>query len=173
MNRRRWHQKASAYSEKTRSCSYDLTKINIRSSLLMNSQWRLEDIKPMVGQNKGTKGYIKHFESNFSMSFIVAISKDQLYGIIGAMQTTNSALFWRFLAEVINLHNKRFLENEKDLVLIMDNASIHKSWTTKEFINGHDLTILTTTPYWPWLNPVEKLILCIKNKIQKNQWNGR
>ena len=123
-SRRHWHQKACTNSDKTRSCSYDLTKIIIRSSLLMNLQWRLEDIRYFVGQNKGPKGYIKHFESNFSSSFIIIISKDQLYVIIGAMQATSSALL-KIFSRSHKFACKRFLENEKDLILIMNNASIH------------------------------------------------
>ena len=123
-SRRHWHQKESANSYKTRSCSYDLTKIIIRSSLLMNLQWRFEDIRYFVGQNKEPKGYIKHFESNFSLSFIIIISKDQLYVIIGAMQATSSALLKIFFLMTSRLKWIKFKYLKHD-VSICSNSSRH------------------------------------------------
>ena len=59
------------------------------------------------------------------------------------------------------------------IVFVMDNASIHKSKIMKDYIKEHRLFVLTTTPYWPWLNPTEKVIWWIKKKVQKYLGEGR
>ena len=121
----------------------------------------------------GKKRYVNFHDNAFSMSFIVAFSKTELYGIMGIKGTTNSLIFGLFLKQLYDLLNVSDPYNNERRVLVMDNASIHKSNHIKSLIKGKKARILTIHPYEPSLNPTEKLILSIKSKIKTRLYRGR
>ena len=51
--------------------------------------------------------------------------------------------------------------------IICDNTTIYKSKLIVEFLTSNNIWIITIPPYCPSLNAVEKLILSIKQKINK------
>ena len=60
----------------------------------------------------------------------------------------------------------KFDDNER--IIVWDNASIYLSDRASEFILLSKLRVITIPPYNPVLNPVEKLINCIKMKLSKD-----
>ena len=83
---------------------------------------------------KGIKGYLKHFENNFKMIFILAFSKDRIYGVVSSSQTSDSKVFRYFLHKIFELIQMTLKNNLGDVVFVMDNHSIHKSDMIKKFI---------------------------------------
>lgn len=53
------------------------------------------------------------------------------------------------------------------LVVIMDNASFHKSITTKELIESAGCRLIFLPPYSPDLNPIEKFWANFKRSLSK------
>ena len=83
---------------------------------------------------KGSKGYLKHYENNFKMSFILAFSKNRIHGVVGSSQTSDSLVFKYFLCKTIEWIWTKLRQNLEDVVFVMDNHSIHKSEVIKNFI---------------------------------------
>lgn len=59
-------------------------------------------------------------------------------------------------------------------ILIMDNATFHKSEMTKKLIEDAGCQLKFLPPYSPDLNPIEKCWANLKNKIKKtiNQFSS-
>ena len=51
-------------------------------------------------------------------------------------------------------------------IIIMDNASIHKSETTKKLIKKAGCTLIFLPPYSPDLNPIERFWAKLKKKLR-------
>ena len=52
-------------------------------------------------------------------------------------------------------------------VLILDNASFHKSVTTRKLVDSYGFEIIFLPPYSPDLNPIEKYWANMKTKIRE------
>ena len=72
--------------------------------------------------------------------------------------STNSTLFnyW--------LKNHLFEELDGDSIIIMDNASFHKTSLTRQLIEDAGHTLLFLPPYSPDFNPIEKDFAIIKRR---------
>ena len=57
--------------------------------------------------------------------------------------------------------------------ILSDNASIHKTFEVKNLLKLNNASLITITAYSPCLNPTEKLIRFIKQKIQAEKNEGR
>ena len=64
-------------------------------------------------------------------------------------------------------------KTDRKYVVVCDNAAIHKSKLVKAFLEETHILMVTIPPYCPVLNPVEKLILAIKQKVNKYEDEGR
>ena len=121
----------------------------------------------------GDGGFLKAHEERFSMSFMVGFSCRGIYGVI---ETTESHIFESFIFFISNSLGNRTnfhgLEPSK-LIIAWDNSSIHKSKEVIKFLKNTKIQILTICPYWPTLNPAEKLILFIKQKLKMFKVQGR
>ena len=61
-------------------------------------------------------------------------------------------------------------ESSNNLIIVVsDNATIHKSKLVKDMIRELKVSIVAIVPYWQFLNPIERYISVIKSKIKKNQ----
>ena len=122
---------------------------------------------------RGKSGYINSVSNSFSMSFFVALSSTRFYGILGTEGTGNSKKFIHFLSKVLNERKKLSYQEANKFVLIMDNASIHKTLEVSTFIIDSKVRTVTIPPYEPSLNPVEKFILAIKSKLRQKKQSGQ
>lgn len=74
--------------------------------------------------------------------------------------TCNTEVFNAWLSQVL------IPELSPGQIIIMDNASFHKSAKTKELIEAAGCKLLYLPPYSPELNPIEKTWANIKGKIR-------
>jgi hypothetical protein len=111
---------------------------------------------------RGKKRYIANYNDNFSMSFIVCFSEEQVYGITGVVGGTKSSTIIRFLRSVIKCRNEKFAQKMKEPVFVLDNASVHTASVVQGFIEKSRVKMITIMSYSPSLNPTEKVILAIK-----------
>ena len=121
---------------------------------------------------KGNDRWVKIYPSSFSMSFVVAFSSRKFYGIIGTSETFNSIMFGYFINELVRIIKSEMDLDSRDWMLVMDNASIHKSLKIKSIIKGRRIRMMFITPYEPSLNPAEKLIMAIKAKLKVREFHG-
>ena len=60
--------------------------------------------------------------------------------------------------------------SQQNIIIWLDNASIHSSDSTKRLFAYLNLNIFYLPPYWPHLAPVELLFKIIKSKIRSKFW---
>ena len=58
-------------------------------------------------------------------------------------------------------------------IIIMDNASVHVSKTSKDKIKKMNFQWMTINPYSPSLNPIEKVIGAIKSKWRRKVYDDK
>ena len=118
---------------------------------------------------RGDSGYMKLFNDKLDVSFIWAISKEWFYGVMGVSGTTNSRIIIKFIKEIWEFHMKRADFNKKKFILVSDNASVNVWNEVIKFVLSSRLRMMTIPPYWPAMNPAEKVINWIKTKIREAQ----
>ena len=76
--------------------------------------------------------------------------------------TCNTELFNKWVEEIL------IKELKRGQVVIMDNASFHKSQTTIDLIESAGCHVIFLPPYSPDLNPIEKFWANMKRWIRNN-----
>lgn len=95
-------------------------------------------------------------------SFIAAQNQSTIFAPFCYTGTCNTSLFNTWI-EIILIP-----ELKSGQVIILDNASFHKSKTTIEMIEKAGCKVLFLPPYSPDLNPIEKFWANFKRKVQEN-----
>ena len=98
----------------------------------------------------------------YSMSYIAAISQEEVIGtqiIEGAFDAT---LFEGFMFKVLKHVRSDPKTRLKSLVVLMDNAVIHHHSSVLETCLKLKALVLFNAEYSPWLNPVEQLFGYVK-----------
>ena len=157
---------AGAIQVKLESLNYELIFID---------EFSLSDrsFKFFGWSKRGKSGYFNSISNQFSMSFFVAFSNIRFYGILGTEGTGNSKKFIHFLSKVLKERKKLSSQEISKFVIIMDNASIHKTHEVSKFILDSKIRAVTIPPYEPSLNPVEKFILALKTKLRQKKQSGQ
>lgn len=96
-------------------------------------------------------------------SLLIARFKDKLKAPLLFKGTCNTEFFNAWVEKALC----PFLN--KNHVVVMDNASIHKSAKTRELIEGTGATLLFLSPYSPDLNPIENDFANIKRLREFNE----
>ena len=107
------------------------------------------------------------------MSFIIAASEHKFYGIMGNQGANDHQIFIHFLCEFLEAKLDPVIDDFSKFLLVIDNASIHKTREVQEFASKHRIKLLTISPYSPSLNAAEYFIQSIKAKIKRKQRFGR
>ena len=102
----------------------------------------------------------------FNMSFWVMMCQDYIVAIKGTTGTFDGRLFSQFIKESLV-----FLP--ENVVLWMDNSSIHKTLEVHKAFEKHNILAWTIPAYSSWLNPWEHLIRSIKMNTRKIQSTGK
>ena len=88
-------------------------------------------------------------------------------------QTNNLETFGLFIERLPSRIKSASLIPFDKIILVMDNASFHKSSFIRKLIEDKKVRIFTNAPHEPCLNPAEKLILVIKRKVKARRFQGR
>lgn len=114
--------------------------------------WALAGHK-VIGETSG-KRYARE-------SFIAGLNEGQLIAPFCYQGTCDTTLFNFWLANFL------LPQLTPGHILVMDNATFHKSETTRQLINNAECQLLFLPPYSPDMNPIEKYWANIKNKIKQ------
>ena len=105
-------------------------KLNLQNYDLMSiDEFSLSDhFFIFFGWNKrGNSKCINAMPYTFWMSFYIAFSKNRFYGIMKVEGTGNSEKLIHFLAKVLEERSRLDKDETKRLVIVLNNASIHKT----------------------------------------------
>ena len=100
------------------------------------------------------------------MSFIIAFSSDRVEGIISSNKSITGQIFCWFLGDIWDWLRNNHEDNSKNC-FIFDNARLHWSKNSQQFMKEKGIKAISIPPYSPQLNPVEKLIGVIKSQIRR------
>jgi len=114
--------------------------------------WALKGQK-VIGEISG-KRYARE-------SFVAGLSEGRIIAPFCYKGTCDTALFNFWLANFL------LPTLTPGHILVMDNATFHKSEETRKLINTAGCQLLFLPPYSPDLNPIEKFWANLKNKIKK------
>ena len=94
-------------------------------------------------------------KQNFSISLIAAISQDNIVSSQLIEGGVDSVIFENFIYYTLRSirTNPRF--SNRPVVLLMDNAVIHKHSIVLETARKMKVNVLFNAEYSPWLNPIE------------------
>ena len=107
------------------------------------------------------------------MSFIWALSDDQIYGILGVEGSVTSNIVKHYIAELVSRRKCDPEKDSKPFVFIWDNSKVHSNELIINFLEKSKLRAINIPQYTPVLNPWEKLINAIKAKIKLMHSEGR
>lgn len=82
-------------------------------------------------------------------------------------KTSKSKKWDNFLSFVYQLRSK---EEKERMVLVVDNARIHRTKKLKKYCSKRKIIIVYLPPYSPDLNPIELLRKMLKREYRKIQW---
>lgn len=118
---------------------------------------------PTYGYAKKGQPCIMQYQTSCTrkrISLLMAVSNSgkQQYQLVEGMVDSN--IFFDFIAD---------LTFPRGSILLMDNASIHKSKHVRDLIASKGYVLLFTPPYSPEYNPIENIFGIIKNYFYKLQ----
>ena len=122
---------------------------------------------------RGNYEFQHNYSEEFNMSFIVGFSINRIYGIMRTTSTHHHKSFITFVNHIIDYRTNKLKLSDSKLIFVCDNSSIHKSKEVKEYLNKNSVNVMTIWPYSPALNPAEKMILYIRQKIKLLRSQGK
>ena len=122
-------------------------------------RWRVRNSDINIGPKTNTK-----IKSNL----IVASLNDEILFNTITTSNCNTKVFKKFITNLINLIPKK---NRNEYIIILDNATYHKSLDIIELLLKSKIKVLTTTPYFSKLNMAEYIFRHIKNITYKKSYN--
>ena len=88
---------------------------------------------------------------------IFGMSRERYHPVFGVKGTFNSEAIIAYL-KMIRLGQHKIGKNERNYMIVWDNASIHRSSKMLKFLEWSKIRLITIPAYSPWLNPVEHMI---------------
>ena len=115
---------------------------------------------------------IRHSSQRFNV--IAAQWNKEAYFMIKS-KTTNEGQFWDFLKQIDKELRYRLAKPtyERRMVVMFDNASIHKTKEVKLLVKKLKWIVFTIPPYSPELNQIEHTFGILKSKISRRNMNGK
>ena len=96
---------------------------------------------------------------------IAAISYKKVIASQIVEGSVDSVLYENFIYQMlVNIRKEQRVE--KDIVLLMDNAVIHRHSAVLETARKFRVNVLFNAEYSPWLNPVEQLFGFLKKELR-------
>ena len=97
---------------------------------------------------KGQKGYITVDLKDFSMSFFWALSYKRVYGLMGKEDTNKSEIVKYYLKNLYEDLIRTDKNQANRTIVIWDNAPVHSSNATTEFIKSAKLRVFLRSPVY-------------------------
>jgi transposase len=91
------------------------------------------------------------------MSLIAAITIDKVISYQVIEGAVDSSLFDNYIYQTLRYMRRTEAAGRKDIVLLMDNAVIHRHSSVLETARNFKVNVLFNAEYSPWLNPIEQL----------------
>ena len=149
-------EKRNAYQEEIKNISYKslvyIDESGIDQSICKDRGWGKRSEK-LVGKKSG-----KYYERT---NIIAGLVNNKAIAPMVFNGSCNTRLFDAWVAEFL------IKELKPGQVVIMDNASFHKSQRTRELIESVGCRIIFLPPYSPDLNPIEKFWANMKRWIRQ------
>ena len=79
---------------------------------------------------------------------------------------TDAVLFENFVYRTLDSLRRDLLTGENQIVILMDNSTIHKRPSIYRTARRMKANILLNAQYSPWLNPVEQLFNKLKRQLR-------
>ena len=98
---------------------------------------------------KGEKSFAIVNKETFSMSFCIGFSSKRLYRVMRTTATFDSIKIWKFIGQLLSERKNYFGDDDNRFVLVWDNAKIHVSRTTSDFIKRAKVNMITILSYSP------------------------
>jgi len=103
----------------------------------------------------------------FSISTIAAMTFDKVVSMQLVEGGIDSVIFENFLYYTLKKIRNDPLTRDKQVVILLDNATIHKVSSVYETARKMNASIIMNAEYSPFLNPIEQLWRRIKSKIRQ------
>jgi transposase len=105
-------------------------------------------------------------QQQYSVSLIAAISQNKVIASQIIEGGVDSVVFENFVYHALrSIRTDSQLAN-KDVILLMDNAVIHKHSSVLETARKMQVNVLFNAEYSPWLNPIEQLFGLVKKQMR-------
>ena len=99
------------------------------------------------------------------MTLIAAISFEKVVAHQVIEGGVDSVLFENFIYQALTSIRKDRGNAGKDVIILMDNAVIHKHRLVLETARDLKVNVLFNAEYSPWLNPIEQLFGYLKKQL--------
>ena len=107
-----------------------------------------------------------------SISMIAAITSRGELNYSTLVQNNNSINYISYLTKLINWFTKDLKFKNSQIVLLMDNSSIHTSKKRQEFLNSLKWLIIYLPTYFPEYAPIKCFFNLVKQRFI-NRWSNR
>ena len=87
--------------------------------------------------------------------------------------SVDSVLFENFVYQMLLSVRKDRTTADKEVVLFLDNAVIHRHSSILETARKFKVNVMFNAEYSPWLNPVEQMFGFMKRQLRDNQCQNK
>lgn len=85
----------------------------------------------------------------------------------------NAILFENFIYQTLRHIRTDKEQSQRKVVLLMDNAIIHRFSEVLETAKRFKVVILFNAEYSPWLNPIEQLFAYVKQQLRSRNFSRK
>jgi transposase len=103
----------------------------------------------------------------------IASNNRKRYSLLMAITNKGNKYYEIFEESINGVKFQNFVKNldvPKGSILLLDNASIHKTQAFKNTVEDKKIQLLYTPPYTPEFNPIELSFGAIKNRFYKSRY---
>ena len=105
----------------------------------------------------------------FSISMLAALSQEKVLATQLIEGGVDAVHFENFVFKLLENLREDKAYKDKDVIIFMDNARIHKHPIVLQTIKDMKVHLLFNSQYSPWINPVEQLFGAIKKELRRKQ----
>ena len=98
----------------------------------------------------------------YNLTLIAAMTIQNVISMQVVEGGTDAVIFENFLFRTLESIRKSQTTRNKPIVILMDNAVIHKTPVVYNTAKRMNATLLLNAEYSPWLNPIEQLFNRLK-----------